>query len=206
MSDRSRERDWVPLRPQRTTTSSQPPVMAGNYEKKPLRLLSIETIGRARPAVALIQPREKVEIYETKPLRLLSIETILRARPVITPNKPQGNGRKLRNEAVAAFIERDDWASETGDHAEPARGDGRKLRNEAVAGFIDRDDWASKTGDFTEPATGNGRKLRNEAIAASIDRDDSAGRTIEDAPAVLPREPPDCPRPPDPRLAMLVVP
>ncbi len=92
------------------------------------------------------------------------------------------------------------------DDVERATGDGQKLRNEAVAGSIDRDDWARKTGDHAEPAEGNDRNLRNEAVAGSIDRDDSAGQFIEDAPAVLPREPHDRPLPRGPRLAMLVVP
>ena len=55
-----------------------------------------------------------------------------------------GDGQKLRNEAVAAFIDRDDWAGKTGDHAEPATGNGQILRNEAVAAFIDRADSAGQ--------------------------------------------------------------
>ncbi len=42
------------------------------------------------------------------------------------------NGPKLRNEAVAAFIDRDDLASKTGDDAQPATGSGHYRRFEVV--------------------------------------------------------------------------
>ena len=90
------------------------------------------------------------------------------------------------------------------DGVEPDMGDGQKLRNEAVAAFIDRNDSAGKTGDRAEPATGNGRILRNEAVAVSTGRADSAGQAVAYAPAVLPREPPDCPHPRNTRRAVLV--
>jgi hypothetical protein len=89
---------------------------------------------------------------------------------------------------------------------EPDMGNGQKLRNEAVAAFIDRDDLAGKTGNGAEPATGNGRILRNEAVAVSTGRADSAGQAVAYAPAVLPREPPDCPPLRNTRRAMLVGP
>ena len=52
------------------TTGHAEPAMGesgGNYETKPLRLLSIATIGPARPAATPRQPREMVEICATKP-------------------------------------------------------------------------------------------------------------------------------------------
>ena len=51
------------------------------YETKPLRVLSIATISRTRPATALSQRRAMAGNYETKPLRVLSIATISRTRP-----------------------------------------------------------------------------------------------------------------------------
>ena len=62
-----------------------------------------------------------------------------------------GVGRKLRNEADAAFIDRDDRASKTGDRVEPARELGRELQNEAVAAYIDRAGSEGKADLYTPP-------------------------------------------------------
>jgi hypothetical protein len=90
------------------------------------------------------------------------------------------------------------------DDIEPMMGDGQKPRNEAVAAFIGRNDSAGKPSDRVGAAPGNGQKLRNEAVAASTGRADSAGQAVASAPAVLPREPPDCPRPRSTRPPMFV--
>ena len=46
-----------------------------------------------------------------------------------------GDGQKLRNEAVAAFIDRNDLEGKTGDRAEPATGNGREITKRSRCGF-----------------------------------------------------------------------
>jgi hypothetical protein len=112
------------------------------------------------------------------------------------------NGPNLRNEPDAASIDRDDSATDTGNHAEPGTPDSQTPRNEPDAASIDRDELASETGNHADPGTRDGHTSRNEPVAGSSDRDDLAGRSVSSAPAVVTQWPRDRRRPCTPCVPM----